>query len=61
MSLICRKCENLFESKFDGKPMCIHLDCVKGSRFVDKKAAKKIEPIRLDKSVRETENFWRDK
>lgn len=57
----CKNCANLFESIFDGKPMCIQFDCVKGSRFVDKKAAKKIEPIRLDKSVRENENFWMDK
>ena len=57
----CKNCANLFESMFDGKLMCTQFDCVKGSHFVDKKAAKKIEPIRLDKSVRENENFWRDK
>ena len=57
----CKNCANLFESMFDGKPMCTKFDCVKGSHFVDKKAAKKIGPIRLDKSVRDNENFWRDK
>ena len=57
----CSECANLFTSAFDGKSMCTQFDCVKGSHFVDKKAAKKIEPIRLDKSVRENENFWRDK
>lgn len=57
----CSECANLFTSAFDGKPMCTQFDCVKGSHFVDKKSAKKIEPIRLDKSVRENENFWRDK
>ena len=57
----CSECANLFTSAFDGKPMCTQFDCVKDSHFVDKKAAKKIEPIRLDKSVRENENFWRDK
>ena len=57
----CKNCANLFESMFDGKPMCTQFDCVKGSHFDDKKAEKKIEPIRLDKSVRENENFWSDK
>ena len=57
----CKNCANLFESMLDGKPMCTQFDCVKGSHFVDKKAAKKIKAIRLDQSVRETENFWRDK
>ena len=57
----CNECANLFTSAFDGKPMCTQFDCVKGSHFVDKNAAKKIEPIRLDKSVHESEKFWRDK
>lgn len=57
----CKNCANLFESMFDGKLMCAQFDCVKGSHYVDKKEAKKIEPIRLDKNVRENENFWRDK
>ena len=57
----CKNCANSFESMFDGKLMCTQFDCVKGSHFVDKKAEKKIEPIRLDKSVRENEKFWRDK
>ena len=56
----CDTCENCFTSVFDGMRMRAKLNCVKGSHYVDKKAAKKIEPIRLDKSVRETENFWRD-
>ena len=57
----CDGCANLFESMFDGKPMCTQFDCVKGSHYVDKKATKKIDLIRLDKSVRENEKFWRDK
>lgn len=57
----CENCANSFESMFDGKLMCAQLDCVKGSHYVDKKEAKKIKPIRMDRDVIETENFWRDK
>ena len=56
----CDGCANLFESMFDGKAMCTQFDCVKGSKYVSKNE-KKIKAVRLDKSVKETENFWRDK
>lgn len=57
----CDTCENCFTSVFDGMRMCTQFDCVKGSHYISKDKPKKIEPIRLDKSVRENENFWRDK
>ena len=57
----CKNCANFFVSMFDGKPMCTKIACVKGSHYISKDKPKKIEPIRLDKSVRENENFWRDK
>ena len=55
----CDSCANCFTSVFDGMRMCTELDCVKGSKYVDKN--KKIKSVRLDKSVHETEKFWEDK
>lgn len=57
----CDTCENCFTSVFDGMRMCTKLNCVKGSHYIPKDKPKKIEPIRLDKSVHESEKFWRDK
>lgn len=56
----CDSCANCFTSAFDGMRMCSELDCVKGSKYVSKNE-KKIKPVRMDQSVRETENFWRNK